>query len=34
MTGNAPFDDRYAKIREKGISLLETLYYDMEKRAA
>jgi hypothetical protein len=34
MAGNAPHDERYAKIRAKGISLLETLYYDMEKRAA
>jgi hypothetical protein len=34
MTGNAPFDDRYNRIRAKGISLLEKLYYDMEKRAA
>jgi hypothetical protein len=34
MQGNAPHDERYSKIRAKGISLLETLYYDMEKRAA
>ena len=34
MTGNAPFDDRYNRIRAAGISRLETLYYELERRAA
>jgi len=34
MTGNAPFDERYLRVRNSAISRLETIYYDMERRAA
>lgn len=34
MTGNAPFDDRYLRMRNAAISRLETLYYELERRAA
>ena len=34
MQGNAPHDERYAKIRAKAAILLQNLYQDLEKRAA
>jgi CTP:molybdopterin cytidylyltransferase MocA len=33
MEGNAPFDDRYLRLRSKAASKLQALYEDMEKAA-
>lgn len=34
MKGDAPHDERYERIRARGIAMLEKLYYELEKRAA